>query len=82
MGTMKHTFAKVIELETHQVLVVKGWDYETGKDTITISTRFDGVTPSMTLGFGSEDDADKCWSGYDTEQAQAFVKSITDMMHP
>ncbi len=82
MDTMKHTFAKVIELETHQVLVVKGWDDETGKDTITISTRFDGVAPSMTLGFGSEDDADKCWSGYDTEQAQAFVKSITDMMHP
>ena len=77
---MKHTFAKIIELEGHQVLVVKGWDDETEKDTVIITTRFDGVTPSITMGFGSEADADKCWSEYGPEQAQAFVNQMAELM--
>lgn len=77
---MKHTFAKIIELEGHQVLVVKGWDLETKKDTVSVTTRFDGVTPSLTLGFDSEAAADKYLTEYGPEQAQAFVNEMAELM--
>ena len=78
---MKHTFAKIIELEGHQVLVVRGWDDETGKETVTVTTlikRF--FMPSIVLGFSTKAERDKCWSEYGLEQAQAFVNQMAELM--
>lgn len=76
---MKHTFAKIIELDNHQVLVTKDFNSETDKYEVTITTHLDGVAPSATLGFATEEKAHECWNQFDQDQAEAFVHQMNDV---
>ena len=73
-------FAKIIELEKHDVVVVRLSTDEDGEH-FTMTATFEGMSVSAKHGY--KDDEEKCIKGYDMvneKTCQDFVDSIYGMM--
>lgn len=55
---MEHTFAKLFDFDTYQVLVTKDTHPETDAPQITIRTEYEGVDVSTALSFQVSDKGD------------------------
>ena len=74
----KIQFAKIFELETHQVLITK--DFEDDIFKVNQTTDLDGCVPTLALGFDNEDKRDKCFDDYTEENAKKFLETIFKML--
>lgn len=73
-------WCKIIELENYSVLVQRLSDGE-NNEHIVISTRLEGVTPSITACFEEDSDkADEKFKAYNADSAKEFVNSMLIMM--
>lgn len=74
---MKKTYFKIIELDTHQVLVSK--DFEDDKESspsIVIILFHEGVKIKQTLIYSNEQGRDEDFIIFDVEQAKIVLESI------
>jgi hypothetical protein len=72
-------FARMFELEDHQVLVVSSYYSEEDVYKVIATSYFDGLEISMGASFQEEDKADKMLESYTKEMAEEFVKYINGM---
>lgn len=77
---MKEVFAKIIELESCQVLVYTEYEGEDDLYKLVEMTMFDGLQPSIKMGFKSEESCQKVFTEYGKEQAEAFVKEMKSLV--
>lgn len=77
---MKEVFTKIIELETCQVLVYTEYECDDDLYKLVETTNFDGVQPSIKMGFESYEVCQKAFSEYGKEQAEAFVKEMKSLV--
>lgn len=81
-NNMKNIFCKIIELEEHQVLVVKSFESRDDGDfyQLEIRTLFDGFEPTTTIDYRQEDVRDKAYDSFTTEKAQQFIDDYQGMI--
>jgi hypothetical protein len=76
---MKNQFAKLFELDNHQVLVTKNYDQdETGKDVflMEVSTSLNSIQPTMKAHYPTEEKRDQQFEKYDKHNAQKFLEHM------
>lgn len=76
----KITFCKIIELENHQVLIMKATDPDDYQFLVNVTTDFEDVRPSIGMGFDDEAKRDKCFEDYNEEQAKKFIETMKEML--
>lgn len=75
----KIQFAKIFELETHQVLITKDYeDHE--KFKVNQITDLEDCMPTLALVFDDEEKRDKCFDDYNEENAKKFLANILKML--
>lgn len=77
---MKNNFAKIIQLEHHQVLVTKeGYNEDEKAFEVKIRTFHNGVSVGFTIGNKSEERINKSFESYSEEQAVGFINNVLAM---
>lgn len=76
----KIIFAKIFELDEHQVLITKEYEPEDDSFKVVQTTDFEDVRPAVAWVFKDESVRDKCFDDYKESQAKEFVKSIQEML--
>lgn len=79
---MKNQFAKLFDLEDHQVLITKDEDEDAKEFSITQTTQIDGCDPSASLFFTNQDIRDSAFDSYNKEAAQRFLDSMIELLGP
>lgn len=74
----KVVFAKIFELEKHQVLITK--EYEDDKFRINQTTDIDSCVPTLALIFDNEEKRDQCFEDYTKDNAIKFVENVVKML--
>jgi hypothetical protein len=77
---MKNEFAKLFEIEDHQILIMKD-ETEDGYEIKQI-VDFEEVRPIMSIGFDSEEKCNECFNKYGKEEAEKFYNVISNMLNP
>jgi hypothetical protein len=72
-------FAKIFEIEDHQVLIMK--DDTEHEFEVKQIVDFDEVRPVMSLGFDSEEKRDECFNNYSKENAEKFYNVVSNMLN-
>jgi len=78
---MKEVYFRIIELESHQVLLQKdfGDDNEDNKPLIRIIFNVEGIKVSQSLGYDDEVQRDKIFESITEEQIQNTVDNALKM---
>jgi hypothetical protein len=72
-------FAKILEVDNHQVLIVKEYDDEDDAYKVNQTTEKEGVRITMAFGFTDKHSCDDCFSKYSDENARKFLESLTSL---
>ena len=72
-------FAKIFEVENHQVLIMK----DETEDTYDVTQIVDleEVRPVMTMGFETKEKRDDCFDKYSQKDAENFYNVILKMLN-
>ncbi len=73
------TFAKIIELDDHQVLVTKKADPQAETDSpfiVRVESIYDGKRVGVNLGFATKDHMDNSFAAFEEDQAKNMVASV------
>lgn len=73
-------FARLFELDDHQVLLMKDYDDEEEKFYVSQTTWIDSISYSMRLGMKNEESRDKYFDKYNEEEAKRYVTSVTNLL--
>lgn len=73
-------FARLFELENHQVLLMKDYDYEEETFYVSQITWIDNISYSMKLGMKNEESRDKYFDKYSEEEAKRYLNSVTNIL--
>jgi len=75
-------FAKLFDVQEGQVLVERIFDDNDSEDEapyiLKMSTQLDGVTPSMSAAYLTENDRDLNFDNYSQEQADIFYSNMKE----
>jgi len=76
---MKEINFRIIELPTHQILLMRDFDNEADEDDEILSIIFflDGVKVDFTLNYTDEEPRDKAFFGITEERAQGFLDNYS-----
>lgn len=69
-------FARLFELEDHQVLLMKDYDDEEEKFYVSQTTWIDSISYSMRLGMKNEESRDKYFDKYNEEDLLSKSTSL------
>jgi hypothetical protein len=71
---MKEKYFRIIELETHQILLTKDFDSDEKASYLVCITFFvDGLKCSFNFGFSAEKKRDDCFRQYSKAHAQTLL---------
>jgi hypothetical protein len=73
---MKHRFAKLFDLDEHQVLVTRRYNNEDGCYEMKVATLIDGVAASVGHQFLNEEVRDHAFEAFDRVSAVAFIRHM------
>tara|TARA_R100000306_G_C4371673_1_gene140278 strand:+ start:1150 stop:1404 length:255 start_codon:yes stop_codon:yes gene_type:complete len=74
-------FAKLFDVEAHQVLLKKDFDSESEEDFLKVETSIDGLQAAIKLeGFKNESHFEKAFEEYDQEKAEKFFKTMKNLL--
>lgn len=69
----KQTIFRIIELPTHQVLLMKTWDEEDESDSIQMIINHEGMEMKVTFGYDSEEIRDENFDNFKKETCQQLI---------
>lgn len=73
-------FAKILEVDNHQILVVKEYDGEENSYKVNQTTEKNGMRITMAFGFTDKNACDDCFSKYSDENARKFLENLTSLL--
>lgn len=73
-------FARLFELDDHQVLLMKDYEDEEEKFYVSQTTWIDSISYSMRLGMKNEESRDKYFDKYNEEEAKRYLTSVTNLL--
>jgi hypothetical protein len=71
-----NVFARLFVVGDQQVLITKEYDEEENGFHLLQRTEYDSVSPTLKVGFKTEEECDKHLEDYNQEDAISFIKLV------
>ena len=78
---MKEVKFRIIELLTHQILIMKDWDEENDSSRISVIFFLDGIKVSTSFGYNDDEMRDKMFDEFSEETAQKVLDSAIELFN-